>query len=240
MRDDWIGRTVSGFAAMAAGRLELASRYWLHALSETEHQGASVPLRAAAQNNAGVAYLLTSQIGKACETFSVAEGLWNMTAAHIEAAELPLAGRSSSFHLRLAMHYQEVFAALPRQRYACMCAAALALTKLNARQALRVGGERSNADAGDRGAIAALADAFGQRCPDIAILQDALDEATGGAATDRAYAAYRAKSAYPNGGQAPDANALCTDVDAAAHLTALVHPGLLPAARAGAQTMREL
>lgn len=240
MREDWIGRTVLGFAALAAGRPALASRHWLRALSETERDGAPDPLRAAAQNNAGVAYLLTSRIGQAREKFTAAERLWAKTAAHIEAADLPLAGRSSAFHLHLAMHHQEAFAALPRQRYASMCAAALTITKLNAHLALRASGGRRKLDAADHGAIAALSEAFGERCAEIAILQDAFDDATGGTATSRGYAAYQAKSAYPNARQPRNESGLGADVHAAAHLTALVHPGLLPNARMSAQTLREL
>ena len=232
--DDWAKRTVSAFAALAESRLEDAARLWLQAALHAEREDASVPLRAAAQNNAGLACLLASDRPMAAAKLAEAERLWSQSRTLIETAEVPIAGRSSVFHLRLAMEHHEAFAVLRRRKHALICTAASAITKFNARLAHSVAdGTRGNAEA-DQKLIPTLSAAFGPSCAEIMILQDASAEGDG-APSALTFAAYRAKGAHLAKHRARtyvDADRLCADLDCAAQLTALMHPSLVSALRA--------
>jgi hypothetical protein len=240
-QDDWIGITATGFAAMAEGRLADAARQWQQAAREVAREGASDPLGAASYNNAGVAHLLASETHKAQEKFCEAERLWGRSRAQIEIAEVPIAGRSSVFHLRLAMEHHEAFTALRRRKHALICAAACAITKFNARLAQTVAdGTLGNAKA-DQSLIPTLSAAFGPSCVEIMILRDALADGDG-SPTTATFAAYRAKGARlaePSTHTYVDADRICADLDCAAQLTALMHPGLVSAASNAAGTTDE-
>ncbi|MTD94391.1 hypothetical protein GIW81_08595 [Hyphomicrobium sp. xq] len=230
-RDDWMGITAAGFAAMAEGRLDDAAKQWQQAAREVGREGASDPLGAASYNNAGVAHLLASDAHRAQEKFCEAERLWGKSRAQIESAEIPIAGRSSVFHLRLAMEHHEAFAALRRRKHTLICAAACAITKFNARLAHSVAdGTLGNAKA-DQSLIPTLSAAFGPSCVEIMILRDALADGDS-SPTTATFAAYRAKGARlaePSTHTYVDSDRICADLDCAAQLTALMHPGLLSA-----------
>ena len=235
-----MGITAAGFAAMAEGRLDDAAKQWQQAAREIAREGASDPLGAASYNNAGVADLLASETHKAHEKFCEAERLWGRSRAQIESVEIPIAGRSSVFHLRLAMEHHEAFAALRRRKHALICAAASAITRFNARLARSVADGTLGAEA-DQNLIPTLSAAFGPSCVEIMILRDASAGGDGlpSAATFAAYRANGARLAETPTHTYVDADRICADLDCAAQLTALMHPGLVSAASNGAETTDE-
>jgi hypothetical protein len=226
--EPWITATAAGFAAVGEGKIERARLCWLRAASEASAT-ASDALMAAARNNAGLACLFADHPVRAQEHFDTAIQLWTRTAAQAAVADFPIPGRSSAFHLRLAVKHHDAFTALQRQRYAQLCAAALAKSMWNTVLAAgALGGDRV-APADARVFASLLSDAFGPHCTDLIILRNALAAGAGECVVSQdIYGAYAAKVMPPADRHLSDAQAFSADVENGAHLTAIMHPGLLP------------
>lgn len=227
--EGWVETTAAAFAALADGKPHEAAEGWLRAARQIEAH-ACVPLSASAQNNAGAAFLLRSAPQMAAGCFERAAQLWNQCRNHIDGADLPIAG-SSVFHLRLAMTHHESFTTLRRNRYLNLCAGAQAIVRSNARLAstpLRVG---SDASGTDRSTIASLSSAFGPECAEIRILLDCAANAPGAAPAPHVVAAYRDKAKRLT--ESPlrantEVEHYWANVERAARMSVLLHPGLLP------------
>lgn len=221
--------TASAFTALAGKRPQLAAELWLQAAESITQAAPSEPLRAAAHNNAGVAYLLREEPRDAAEQFALAQRLWDRSRAHVERSDIPIASRSSVFHLQLAMQHHDRFETLRRQRHLTTCAAAHAITHFNVQHAGVTGEDRHAVDA-DQPMIDVLSSAFGPDCAEIRLLRqgarmrDVLPP-------DKALEAYRNKADLLAKRQPRSyvvAEPFCDDLDRAAQMTALLHRGLLP------------
>lgn len=223
---EWVETTAAAFAALADGKPHEAAEGWLHAARQIETL-ACAPLSAAAQNNAGAALLLRSAWSMAAGCFERAGELWKECRDHTDGADLPITG-SSVFHLRLAMKHHDSFTALRRQRYLNLCAGAQAIVRFNAHLE-----DASIAEAActHPSTIATLSSAFGPECVEIRILRDCTAEAPGAALAPQVAAAYRDKAMKLT--ESPlhattDVEHYWTDIERAARMTVLLHPGLLP------------
>ena len=144
----------------------------------------------------------------------------------IEHADVPLAGRGSVFHLRLAMQHHDAFAQLKRQPLLDLCTAGSAITSCNSALA-RAPTERA---ADHRDLIALITATLGPDCAEVQLLSHWT--APDGSAVR---AAYRAKA------DALAQSAARFDVDSrdprgelkcALQMTVLLHPSLLSATTA--------
>jgi len=225
----WTRDMAAAFAAMAEGHFAEAAEQWLQVANDTQHAEASEPLRAAAQNNAGVAHILLCDLRAARIGFEKAATSWARTRRALDAAEVAMPGRSSVFHLRLAMRHTKSFEALGRRRYELLCATAAAITRHNkdiaAGKPLDIG---ANDDL-----LTGCLETFGPGSPEAAILRDARVTSVGVIALATMYAGFRTRAAQLL--EACDVNHpqnrnFLVDLEHAVSLTAIVHPGLQLAA----------
>lgn len=132
-RSEWTRATGAAFAALESGRQTEAADLWMSIWRDVEAGGASVPLRAAAKNNAGFARILIAEPREALHHFEEAAAQWAAARELLDTTELDVSGRSSVFHLRLAMNHPDAFEALGRRRLERLCVAAAAISHANAR-----------------------------------------------------------------------------------------------------------
>lgn len=128
---EWAEKTIAGYRALGSSRHTEAAGHWLAAAALLSSAAAHDPRRAAAKTNLGVAHVLLGQVRKAEILLAGAELGWVGYARHVETADVPLAGRSSSFHFRLASRNLAAFQAIERRRLAHYCQAGLAITRFN-------------------------------------------------------------------------------------------------------------
>ena len=215
--------TAEGLASAAAGALDAAAVHWLRAAQQAAAGSLSTSLRAATENNAGIANLLQGEPHAAQARLACADALWGEVRQSIVASEVPIAGRSSVFHLRLAMEHHERFTALRRQRHLDVCDGARAIGQSNA----LVASQGAGAIGGDARLMAMLSSAFGPHCPEMALLGAIEVPITSVLAVygRKAATLREARRAYPVHG----APSLLADLDLTAQMTVLVHPSLLRA-----------
>lgn len=234
--ESWERHTAAGFRALSRSLRREAADEWAKSiddLTSTENWDARL---AAAMNNAGVGCLLEAKWTAAAGYLGKARDAWARTEAHIPELEVPIVGRSSAFHFRLATRHQDAFAANRRRRCAMLCNAASAITDFNAGVAARHTAAGTSFPGKDISAIVrALSDAFGPRCPELQLI-GARDDATaeippaGGEETDALYEE-KARRVFELMARSMSA-ALSPDYrrfEMATNLTALLSPRLLPA-----------
>jgi hypothetical protein len=232
--ENWERHTQAGFRALSRGLWRQAAEEWQTSFEDLQSAKAWDARVAAAMNNTGVACLLDSNPAAAESHFDKAREAWTQTQARIPELEVPVVGRSSAFHFRLATRHQEAFAAHRRRRCAVLCKAASAITSFNAGLA-RPASNSSTAREQMREIAQTLVDAFGPRCPEIQLIGEGTttagpEEITSSAAA-RTNAPYGEKAERVFELQARSmAAALSTDyrrLEMATNLTALLSPRLL-------------
>lgn len=191
--ESWERHTQAGFHALSLGLWREAADEWLKSLGEVQTAETSDARRAAAMNNSGVASLLESRWSDAKAYFDEARQAWTQVQLHIPELEVPVVGRSSSFHFRLATRHQDAFAASRRQRCAVLCRAASAITDFNAELALQATGRSSPSCEDMSPTTRALVDAFGPRCPELLLIAES-DGSTAGRSEFSAAALYGEKA----------------------------------------------
>lgn len=170
---DWPDATIAGFHAMGASRYAEAAKHWLAAREALASAPMHDPRRAASEANAGVAYILLRQQREAEAALADAARIWTDLLNTVEAADVTLAGRSSSFHFRLASQNLQAFQDAERRRHARQCDAGLAITHFN-RLIASMGPEAGEATMPALHTL--LADIFGPRSPEVRLLApDAAD-----------------------------------------------------------------
>jgi hypothetical protein len=218
---EWLNLTRAGLEALAQADQREAAALWVRAAAVASRSDISQPRRAAAQNNAGVSHLICSQGHEARRAFFRARRHWANARSGLR-AEPPLAGAGSSvFHLQLTMHHHDAFAGLQRRRSERHCRAAHGIVVLNACQAAgaRPGKHDLDALAGH------LADAFGPRCAELAVLADyGAGAATRALPTPSPYQEKSRKAMRLDA--APASPGLAGEIELAARLTLLLHPAL--------------
>lgn len=218
---EWSDRSAEAFAAIAGGRVRDGARRLLD-LDSALGAGMSMPLRAAVQNNAGIAHLLCGDSGQAEAAFSRAALSWQDAVLKLRDAEIAIAGRSSSFHLVLAAHHHAAFAEVRRRRLLEYLDAAIHITQLNASPEWRARGGASYEF------LSTVCRAFGSDCVEAVIVRNHLEGLRPRSATD--LSSYGRKSDCIRGahlarlGSAAD---FCADVAEAAHMSGLMIPGLI-------------
>jgi hypothetical protein len=218
---EWLNLTKAGLEALAQGDQREAAALWFRAATVARRSDISEPRQAAAQNNAGVSHLICSRGHEARRAFCRARRHWASARSSLR-TEPPLAGAASSvFHLQLTMHHHDAFAGLQRRRSECHCRAGHGIVVLNACQAAgaRPGKHDLDALAGD------LADAFGPRCVEMAVLADyRAGAATRALPTPSPYQEKSRKVKRLH--KEPASPGLAGEIELAARLTLLLHPAL--------------
>jgi hypothetical protein len=214
---------VNALAALGNKLPQQAAEAWLGYAAATRSDDVSAPMRAAQDNNAGVACCLMSNTRDAATHFARAQEEWRHVRAHVEAMDVPVTGRSSVFHLRLAIEHHDAFATLKRERLLALIAAAQAITAYNAQCARETAHKIHGEHAGEQDMIHALSTAFGPECAEVRLLREA-ESADAIRACYRGKAealARRAEALHVSGTGYP------ADVERAALITTLLHPSLL-------------
>lgn len=227
----WERHTSAGFRALSCRRWQEAADEWLKSLDDVRTAERSDARLAAATNNMGVASLLEARWAAAERYFDMAREAWAQAQARIPELEIPVTGRSSAFHFRLATRHHEAFAESRRRRCAALCTAASAITDFNAGLARHASGRTSPSSEDPSVIVHAVVDAFGPRCPELKLIGEGDNSsATDAAQTDAIYAekALRARELQARSMAA----ALSADyrrLEMATNLTALLSPRLLGA-----------
>jgi hypothetical protein len=224
-RNEWTRATGAAFAALADTRPVDAAERWMSVLRGLPEDGASVPLWAAARNNAGFARMLVGAPRDALHDFEQAAVLWVSAREFLDTAELGIPGRSSVFHLRLAMNDPDAFEAIARRRLERLCVAAATISHANARLMRGEGTHSATLSV-------MMSEAFGPRGASTIILGHGR-EASQDARIMGAYAEYRTTAerlAGATASSALDGSDYGGDLEHAANLTALVHPMFAPSA----------
>lgn len=217
--------TADALIALADGNANAAAHLWRESAARSFAEGVCEPLRAAAHNNVGIAYLIEADPRAAADQLALAAQFWCRSRARIDAMDVTIAGRSSVFHLRLAMQHQDAFCALRRRRYVELCEGARAISAWNARLARGAAAAGAGALDADESFVGVLAAAFGPECPEARLVREA--NAIG---ADAISAAYRSKAERLAGGAGRSylhGEGLAAEVECAALATALLHPSLV-------------
>jgi hypothetical protein len=185
-------------------------------------------------NNMGVACLLEARWAAAERYFDMAREAWVQAQARIPLLEIPVTGRSSAFHFRLATRHHEAFADSRRRRCAALCTAASAITDFNAELGRHASGGSSPCSETPSTFVHALVEAFGPRCPELNLIRESDNSVAPAAEITPADAAiYAEKALRAHELQARSmAAALSADyrrLEMATNLTALLSPRLLGA-----------
>ncbi|MDQ8698041.1 hypothetical protein [Hyphomicrobium sp. LHD-15] len=236
--EDWEVVTARAFSRLATGRHEDAADLLLRMEAELATE-ASPPLRAAIHNNAGLAHLLRDRSQDAGSAFETAASLWKQTLLSVRETEIPISGRSSSFHLMLAARHHSAFAELRRRRVIELLGTATQMTELNRSPLWRERGAQASEF------LSKVCEAFGPNCAEAVIARDQLARGGQEGAVDPS--PYRLKSerivGLPRRALSGEEADICADVERAAHLTGLVIPGFPAerhhAGRAGKATTSE-
>lgn len=162
----WRNETIAGFGAMGASRYADAAAHWLAARIVLRSLTASNAFAAAAETNAGVAYLLLGHASEAEETLGAAERAWQCCLDGVATSDVELSGSSSSFHLSLASRNTGAFQNAVRRRIARQCEAGLAIARFNR---LLVAGTPAASDT--HNAASLLSDVLGPHSPEVRLLQ---------------------------------------------------------------------
>jgi hypothetical protein len=220
-RSEWTRATGAAFAALESGCRAEAADLWMSIWRDVEAGGASVPLRAAARNNAGFARILIAEPREALHDFEQAAAQWAAARELLDATELDVAGRSSVFHLRLAMNRPDAFEAVGRRRLERLCVAAAAISHANARL---MRGESAHS-----GTLAVMmTEAFGAGGASTAVVRHAGEDrgAHGGA-----YSCYRRTAerlVEEHASSHLTGSDYGADLEHAANLTILIHASSVP------------
>jgi hypothetical protein len=224
-RNEWTRATGAALAALESGCQAEAAELWMSIWRDVEAGDASVPLRAAARNNVGFARILIAEPREALHDFEQAAAQWAAARDLLDATELDVSGRSSVFHLRLAMNRPDAFEAIGRRRLERLCVAAAAISHANARL---MRGESAHS-----GTLAVMmAEAFGARGASTAVVRHAGEDR----GTHGAYSGYRRAaerlvekhaSSHLTGGD------YGADLEHAANLTILAHSTMVSPAELG-------
>lgn len=166
----WAEATVSGFDAMAQAQRSQAARHLLHARDALGETDAADARSAAAHSNAGAGLILHSRMRDASRALDAAEQSWLDVAGALRTAEIPLSGRSSSFHFRLAAQNLAAFEAARRRRYEQLCEAGLAITRFNRLFASTTTPRETAILDACTALTALLADTFGAQSPEARLL----------------------------------------------------------------------
>jgi hypothetical protein len=234
----WEAHTSAGFRALSCRRWREVTDEWLKSFDAVRTAEKSDARLAAAMSNMGVACLLEARWTAAERYFDRAREAWARAEAHIPQLEIPVTGRSSAFHFRLATHHHEAFADSRRRRCAALCTAASAITDFNARLARQASGRSSPSSEPSSAIVHAVVDAFGPRCLELKLIGESdnsiarTDEITppDAAQTDAIYAEKALRARELQGRSM--AAALSADyrrLEMATNLTALLSPRLLGA-----------
>ena len=218
----WERHTVEGWRAAHQGKRSAAAVNWLMALKFATKFAMDDPRRAAAFHNAGVALLIARRHECALRSFLTARDQWEAVATWIEGIEIPLSGRGSTFHFRLATQHGDAFTQALRQRYITMCHGAAAITSILLRLAELCTPDISSSLVSLERHRSAVAAAFGESCLESQFLRLIFDPTLSLQCTCNLSLFDRW---CREGVRARDQ--LC-DLRAAVHLTAGLHPDHLP------------
>lgn len=219
----WVQATTAGFRALGASDAAKAAGHWLAARDALIEAAAEDPRRAAGQTNAGAGFLLLGKRDNAERTLADAERRWMHLLAATTTGDVPVSGRSSAFHFRLASTNLAAFQNAQRLRLSRLCEAGLAIARFNRLLA----SDGASASAAVAPAVASqLTDLLGPRAPEVRLLLWTPGSASETPAAHTIYAekvsalgARRTTVAEP----AADAWQL---LEVAVALTALLPPGL--------------
>lgn len=234
--ENWERHTSAGFRALSRRRWRTISEEWLQSIEDVRTAETWDARLAAAMNNMGVVYLLEARWTAAERYFDMARESWALAQARIPQLEIPVTGRSSAFHFRLATRHHEAFAGSRRRRCTALCTAASAITDFNAELGRHASGRSSPSSAPPSAIVHAVVEAFGPRCPELKLIGVGDNSSTGAAEITPADAAqtdaiYAKKALRARELEARSiAAALSADyrrLEMATNLTALLSPRLL-------------
>lgn len=222
--NSWVRATIAGFRAVAASDTAKAAGHWLAARDALLQVAPNDPRWAAAQTNAGAAYALLHQRGDAETALADAERRWMHLLGTTATADVPVSGRSSAFHFRLASTNLEAFQGAQRLRFSRLCEAGLAITRFN-RLLASTG---ASASAAVVPALASqLTDLLGPRAPEVRLLLSLPRPSSETPAADSIYADKVAALDARRGALSEPAADDLRPLEVAVALTALLPPGLL-------------
>lgn len=220
MPDPWIHTTIAGFVAMGRSQYAEAAGCWLTARDLVSGMPPSGARIAATQTNAGAALLILRRREDGERALAEAEQGWSSLRDAIATWDVPLSGRSSAFHFRLASRNVAALQDVERRRLARKCEAALAITRWNRLQA------RASASLATAATLAPLlSDVLGPRSAELRLLEGS-ESHRRSAAPDSPYAEKASELAATHDGRLASPEAPWRSLEVAVDLTVLLRPGL--------------
>ncbi|MFA5951046.1 MAG: hypothetical protein WC807_12265 [Hyphomicrobium sp.] len=190
---------------------------------------------ATAQNNAGLGLFFLGEREEAAAALARAAGHWGRMLERLGSQEIELAGRSSAHHLRLAERHHEAYRGHLRARYERLLRTGAAITTANLRPvrgAANDGRARADQD------LSVIVDTLGSRSLEASTLRELAGETHSGlhdlASGLRAKAVMVRKLVSELASHASLPFQL--EIEAAAHLTGILHPRLVGAGQEGVET----
>lgn len=219
---DWCGDTSVAFGLAAAGQRRRAAQVLLRLEAEL-CADASPAMRAAAYNNAGLAHAMCGDHEQADVAFARAVSRWSQAACDVREAYVPIAGRSSSFHLILAARHHAAFSESRRQRVLEFIDTAIHIAQLNSCSVWReCGGDASPL-------LAKVCNTFGPDCAEALIIRRQISDVRRDGVADLSPYGRKSDSLVdlaPLARLRTDTDC-CADVERAVYLAGLIVPGLL-------------
>jgi hypothetical protein len=127
--DRWLAFTLDALRAAKASKLLSAAQLWERANGAASAFAAHDPRRAAALHNLALSEIIAARKSNALTTLAAAQRQWQAAQQWTSELDLPLSGRSTTFHLLLAAGNSEALLHLRREKYLNICVGAASITK---------------------------------------------------------------------------------------------------------------
>ncbi len=127
--DRWLAFTLAALRAAKASKLLTAAQLWERANGAASAFAAHDPRRAAALHNLALSEIIAGRKNDALTTLAAAQRQWQAARQWILESDIPLSGRSTTFHLLLAAGNSETLLRIRREKYLNICTGAASITK---------------------------------------------------------------------------------------------------------------
>jgi hypothetical protein len=128
---EWEALAVAAIEACLAGDMDAAAHLWQRGDAVASGFASGDPRCAAAANNAGVALFIRDDLTAAASALQQSVVAWEASQSWIERMAVPVAARSSLFHLRMEQRHRAAYEAFKRHSIHKLLEGAAAMTLFN-------------------------------------------------------------------------------------------------------------
>ncbi len=128
---EWEALSVAAIEACSAGDLKAAVHLWQRSGEVASGFPDGDPRCAAAANNVGIAHLIGEDLHRAASALQQSAVCWEASRSWIESMAIPVAARSSLFHLRMEQRHRAGYETFKRHTMSKLLDGAAAITMFN-------------------------------------------------------------------------------------------------------------